>query len=58
MIEPTSKGIDFVNKDNASIWAFPGILEELSDSLWANPSEYLLELRRDYFDETTPGLIG
>lgn len=58
VVESASEGIDFIDEDDASVWWFSRILEELSDSFGANPNKHLLELRSNHFYEAAPCLVG
>lgn len=44
MVHPTAQGINFIDKDNATLWAFSGCCEELSNSFGAYSHIHFLKL--------------
>ena len=58
MVQSASKSIDLIDEDYASVWRFPSILEELSDSFRSNPNKHFLKLRSNHLYEAASRLIS
>lgn len=58
MIQPGSKGVNFIDKNDAAVRAGPSSFKKLSYSLWPNTYEQLLELRSNNFDEFAISLVS
>ena len=58
MIQSASKSIDLIDEDYASVWWFPSILEELSDSFRSNPNKHLLKFRSNHLYKAASCLVS